>query len=89
MAVTSCEMKLTMKKHTIHLIAIVVLGAPCSLMSCADQNSPAKAYSPTVDFVTANSSATYGDPETDKNIRNADETDEHWRIYHFGWHGYP
>jgi hypothetical protein len=33
--------------------------------------------------------ATYSDPETDENIRQAEEADEHWRKYHFGWYGHP
>jgi hypothetical protein len=33
--------------------------------------------------------ATYSDPETDENIRQAEEADEHWSKYHFGWYGHP
>jgi hypothetical protein len=61
------------KKHTIQLIAIVMLGAPCVLTSCADQNSTAKTSSRTVRLVTANSGAIHGDPKTDENIRKADD----------------
>ena len=78
-----------LKKHAFRLIAIVALGAPCSLTSCADQNSSAKTSSLTSAFVTVNSSASYGDPKTHENIRNAEEAAEHWRTYHFGWHGNP
>lgn len=74
-----------MKRHTIQLIAILMLGAPCSLTSCADQNSTVKTSSHTVALVAANSSATYGDPKTDEDMRNADEQ---W-VTHFGWHGNP
>jgi len=62
-----------LKKHTIQLIAIVMLGAPCSLTSCADQNSTAKTSSRTVTLMTANSGAIDGDPKTDENIRKADD----------------
>ena len=62
-----------MKRHTIQLIAILMLGAPCSLTSCADQNSTAKTSSRTVTLMTANSGAIDGDPKTDENIRKADD----------------
>jgi len=62
-----------LRKHTIQLIALLTLGAPCFLTSCADQNSTAKTSSRTVAFVTANGGATYRDPKTDENIRKADD----------------
>jgi hypothetical protein len=45
-----------MKKHNIHLVAIVVLGAACALTSCVGQNSTAKTSRLTAAFMTTNSS---------------------------------
>jgi hypothetical protein len=78
-----------LKRHTIELIAIVILGAVCPLTSYAEQNSTAKTPSISAAFVTANSRATHGEPATVQNIRKAEEADERWRTYHFGWYGHP
>ena len=77
-----------LRKHTIQLIAIAMLGAPCFLTSCEDQSSTAEASSRTAAFLTANAGATYGDPQTHENMRPADEEDEQL-VSHFGWHGNP
>ena len=78
-----------LKRHTIELIAIMILSAVCPLTSCAEQNTTAKTSSLSAAFVTASSRATYGDPATVQNIREAEEADERWRTYHFGWYGHP
>jgi len=53
-----------MKKHTIQLTAIMVLGSLCFLVSCANQNPTTKTSRLTGPFAQANPSPTYGDPET-------------------------
>ena len=78
-----------LKRYTIELIAILILGAVCPLTSCAERNSAAQTSSLSAAFVTANSRATNADPATVQNIRKAEAADERWRTYHFGWHGNP
>ena len=68
----ACEVSY-LKKHGMRQIAIVALGALCFLTSCANQNSTAKTSSLCAGFVTANSSAIYGDPKAYENIRKADD----------------
>jgi hypothetical protein len=53
-----------MKKHTIKLTAIIVLGSISLLASCADQGSTAKTSDITARFTQANPTPAYGDPET-------------------------
>jgi hypothetical protein len=53
-----------MDKHTIRLTAIIGLGWLCFLASCLDQKLPAKASLLTVTFAPADSTHTYGDPQT-------------------------
>ena len=78
-----------MKRNIIRLTQVVVFGGLCSLTSCAAVNSTANTSRLTTSFLTANSSATYANPETKKSVRAAEEADEQWRTYHFGWYGHP